>query len=165
MGPVDMALLLEGQKFGLSSKSDNSKSVVLVKLTDSALRSLEEYLKHRAVFDKNGAAGPTIQFSQAGGAISLPSTSNDRGTVSYPFGLSASEDGGPNKPSSQGCLDRSTTPWNRLGPWEKLCESRLPRTPPSRVSNSDFRMSKWRTKRTRLSYWTTKTKTRRKVQL
>lgn len=102
-----MALLLDGQKFSLSSKSDTSKSVVLVKLTDSALRSLEEYLKHRAVLDKNGTAGPTIHFSQTGGAISLPSTTSDRGTISYPFGLSANEDGGPNKQSSLGCL-RST---------------------------------------------------------
>jgi len=102
-----MALLIEGQKFGLSSKSDNSKSVVYVKLTDSALRSLEEYLKHRAVLDKNGAAGPTIHFTQAGGAISLPSTTSERGSVSYPFGLSANEDGGPSKQSSMGCL-RST---------------------------------------------------------
>lgn len=46
-GPVDMAVLVDGQKFGLSSKSDNTKSVVYVKLTDSALRSLEEYLKHK----------------------------------------------------------------------------------------------------------------------
>ena len=42
-----MAVLLEGQKFGLSSKSQTSKSVVYVKLTDSALRSLEEYLKQK----------------------------------------------------------------------------------------------------------------------
>ena len=46
-GPVEMAVLVEGQKFGLSSKSDTCKSVVYVKLTDSALRSLEDYLKHR----------------------------------------------------------------------------------------------------------------------
>ena len=36
-------------------------------------------------------------------AISLPS-SGDRGAVSYNFGLSASEDGGPNKQSSQNLL-------------------------------------------------------------
>ena len=46
-GVVEMAVLVEGQKFGLSSKSEKSKSVVYVKLTDSSLRSLEEYLKHR----------------------------------------------------------------------------------------------------------------------
>ena len=44
---VRMAVLVEGQKFALSSKSQTSKSVVYVKLTDSALRSLEEYLKNK----------------------------------------------------------------------------------------------------------------------
>ena len=46
-GIVRMAVLVEGQKFALSSKSQTSKSVVYVKLTDSALRSLEEYLKNK----------------------------------------------------------------------------------------------------------------------
>ena len=36
-------------------------------------------------------------------AISLPNGSGDRGTV-FPFGLSANEDGGPNKQSSLACL-------------------------------------------------------------
>jgi len=99
-----MAVLVEGQKFGLSSKSDTCKSVVYVKLTDSALRSLEDYLKHRAVRDKNGL-GPTIQFTESGGAISLPS-SNERGQVTYSFGLST-DDGGPNKQGNTDCL-RST---------------------------------------------------------
>jgi len=99
-----MAVLVEGQKFGLSSKSDTCKSVVYVKLTDSALRSLEDYLKHRAVLEKSGP-GPTIQFSESGGAICLPS-SGERGQVTYSFGLS-NEDGGPSKQGSTGCL-RST---------------------------------------------------------
>ena len=36
-------------------------------------------------------------------AISLPSAGGERGTV-FPFGLSANEDGGPNKQSSLACL-------------------------------------------------------------
>ena len=50
-----MAVLVEGQKFALSSKSQTSKSVVYVKLTDSALRSLEDYLKNkvRSFFSSN----------------------------------------------------------------------------------------------------------------
>ena len=44
---VRMAVLTDGQKFGLSSKSQTKKSVICVKLTDSALRSLEEYLKNK----------------------------------------------------------------------------------------------------------------------
>lgn len=42
-----MALLLEGARLGLPGKVDQAKSVVFVKLTDSALRGLEEYLRHR----------------------------------------------------------------------------------------------------------------------
>ena len=42
-----MAVLVEGQKLPIASKPDAGKSVVFVKLTDSALRSLEEYFKHR----------------------------------------------------------------------------------------------------------------------
>jgi len=98
-----MAVLVEGQKFGLSSKSETCKSVVYVKLTDSALRSLEDYLKHRAVLEKSGP-GPTIQFTESGGAICLPS-SGERGQVTYSFGLSPED--GPNKQGSNGCL-RST---------------------------------------------------------
>merc|ERR1712106_332325 len=56
-------------------------SVVYVELTDSALRSLEDYLKHRAVLEKSGP-GPTIQFSESGGAICLPS-SGERGQVTW----------------------------------------------------------------------------------
>merc|ERR1712079_520706 len=47
---VRMAVLVEGQTFALSSKSQTSKSVVYVKLTDSALRSLEDYLKNKVLF-------------------------------------------------------------------------------------------------------------------
>ena len=45
-----MAVLVEGQEFALSSKSQTSKSVVYVKLTDSALRSLEDYLKNKVSY-------------------------------------------------------------------------------------------------------------------
>lgn len=109
-----MAVLLEGQKFGLNSKSETSKSVVYVKLTDSALRSLEDYLKHRAVFEKSGSGGPTIQFTPSGGAISLP-PGGDRGPVTYSFGLSANEDGGANKQSSTSCLRSTNNTLESLG--------------------------------------------------
>merc|ERR1712012_880691 len=90
MGIVRMAVLTEGQKLCLSSKSQTNKSVLYVKLTDSALRSLEEYLKNKAVLD--GRQGPSLQFTENGGAISLPAL--DRGSVSYSFSLSSAEDGG-----------------------------------------------------------------------
>ena len=49
---VVMAVLADGQKFALSSisKSQTNKSVLYVKLTDSALRSLEEYLKNKVSY-------------------------------------------------------------------------------------------------------------------
>lgn len=42
-----MATLVEGEKYGLSSTSANyeQKSVVHVKLTDSALKAIEDVLK------------------------------------------------------------------------------------------------------------------------
>lgn len=109
-----MAVLVEGQKFGLSSKSEPSKSVVYVKLTDSALKSLEDYLKHRAAVEKNGSGGPTIQFTPNGGSISLP-LGGDRGPVTYGFGLSANEDGGANKQSSTACLRSTNNTLESLG--------------------------------------------------
>ena len=56
-----MAVLVDGQKFGLSSKSQTNKSVLYVKLTDSALRSLEEYLKNkvRPILKKSELPGPS----------------------------------------------------------------------------------------------------------
>ena len=47
---VRMAVLTDGQKYGLSSQSQTNKSVICVKLTDSALRSLEEYLKNKVSY-------------------------------------------------------------------------------------------------------------------
>jgi len=99
-----MAVLVEGQKYGLSSKSEKSKSVVYVKLTDSSLRSLEDYLKHRAVFENS--EGPTIQFNASGGEITLP-TDPDGQRISYTFGASKIEDVGPNKQGSFDCLHSS----------------------------------------------------------
>ena len=65
-----MAVLLEGQKLPIASKADAGKSVVFVKLTDLALRSLEEFIKHRA--DKNGSCGgPSIHFTPTGGVSRL----------------------------------------------------------------------------------------------
>ena len=57
-------MLVEGQKFGLSSKSETCKSVVYVKLTDSALRSLEDYLKHRVSY-----FGPFCCFFEGFGGL------------------------------------------------------------------------------------------------
>jgi len=87
-----MAVLADGQKFGLSSKSQTNRSVIYVKLTDSALKSIEDYLKNKAVVDSR--QGPSLQFTENGGIICLPQ--GDRGNHEYSFGLS-NEEGGPHK--------------------------------------------------------------------
>lgn len=50
-----MAALVEGQKYGLSAqdKINSNKSLVFVKLTDSALRSIEEFVKLKVRMSKN----------------------------------------------------------------------------------------------------------------
>jgi len=108
-----MAVLVEGQKFGLSSKSEKSKSVVYVKLTDSSLKSLEDYLKHRGVFDKS-EQGPTISFTADNrGEITLPSTSNTP-QVSYNFGLSRENVGGSEKQGSFDCISGGSSSQSSL---------------------------------------------------
>ncbi|KFM81695.1 hypothetical protein X975_00424, partial [Stegodyphus mimosarum] len=58
-----MAALLEGQQYGLSAqdKINSNKSLVFVKLTDSALRSIEEYVKNKG----DTISRPTIQFQNS----------------------------------------------------------------------------------------------------
>ncbi|KAG8200366.1 hypothetical protein JTE90_028547 [Oedothorax gibbosus] len=85
-----MAALVEGQQYGLSAqdKINCTKSVVFVKLTDSALRSIEEYVKNKG--DANSR--PTIQFQNSNGVISLPQHGNSQ---KYGFTLSNVEADGP----------------------------------------------------------------------
>jgi hypothetical protein len=47
-----MAALVEGQQYGLSSNFSphDQKTVVQVKLTDSALKAIDEYLKLKVKF-------------------------------------------------------------------------------------------------------------------
>lgn len=44
-----MAALVAGVQYGLSSQlnSNENKSIIFVKLTDSALKAIEDYLKNR----------------------------------------------------------------------------------------------------------------------
>ncbi|XP_022255035.1 RNA polymerase II elongation factor Ell-like [Limulus polyphemus] len=69
-----MAALIEGQQYGLSSQGNifNNKSLIFVKLTDSALRSIEDYLKSR----DHTPNQPTIQFEDNKGVIRLPGGCN-----------------------------------------------------------------------------------------
>lgn len=59
--------LTAGQSYSLSSHTNDRISVVFVKLTDSSLRSIDDYL-----LAKNAKRMPTISFSGTIGAISIP---------------------------------------------------------------------------------------------
>ncbi|KAF8788332.1 RNA polymerase II elongation factor ELL2 like protein [Argiope bruennichi] len=83
-----MAALVEGQQYGLSAqdKINCTKSLIFVKLTDSALRSIEECFKNK------DTARPTIQFQNSTGMISLLQNGS---RLSYGFTLSNIEADGP----------------------------------------------------------------------
>ncbi|XP_054721001.1 RNA polymerase II elongation factor ELL2-like [Uloborus diversus] len=85
-----MAALLEGQQYGLSAqdKINSNKTLVFVKLTDSALRSIEEFVKKKG----NAVSRPTIQFQNSNGVIRLPQNGSCQ---SYGFTLSNVEADGP----------------------------------------------------------------------
>ncbi|KAL1431109.1 hypothetical protein MTO96_014500 [Rhipicephalus appendiculatus] len=65
-----MAALVEGSQYGLSSQGNYSKNktLIFVKLTDSALRSIEEYLKYKGGCTQK----PSIQFEGNQGVITVP---------------------------------------------------------------------------------------------
>ncbi|GFU11193.1 RNA polymerase II elongation factor ELL2 [Nephila pilipes] len=97
-----MAALVEGQQYGLSAqdKINCTKSLVFVKLTDSALRSIEEYVKNKG----DAVSRPTIQFQNSNGVISLPQNGSRQ---TFGFTLSNVEADGPH--GSFECL-RQTGP-------------------------------------------------------
>ncbi|GFY75383.1 RNA polymerase II elongation factor ELL2 [Trichonephila inaurata madagascariensis] len=97
-----MAALVEGQQYGLSAqdKINCTKSLVFVKLTDSALRSIEEYVKNKG----ETVSKPTIQFQNSSGVISLPQNGSRQ---TFGFTLSNVEADGPH--GSFECL-RQTGP-------------------------------------------------------
>jgi len=111
---LSMHGLEPGNRHSIQATNNHNQTIVYVKLTDSALRSFEDYLKQRAVLDKSGAGGPTIQFSNSGGgAISVP-VGGERGHVNYSFGLS-NEDGGSNKQGSTACLRATNNSLETVG--------------------------------------------------
>jgi len=96
-----MAAINEQQEFALHSLNDENKNktFVFVKLTDSALKSIEDYmsLSHRP-----GVAKPTIQFQNNSnqGAITLPlanggSSNGGKNEIRYSFNLSNVDADGP----------------------------------------------------------------------
>ncbi|XP_071550671.1 RNA polymerase II elongation factor ELL2 isoform X2 [Panulirus ornatus] len=71
--------------FGLSNNVTQNKSYIHVKLTDSAFRAIEEYLRI-----KNTAASPKISFRGNEGEIQIPGRSN--GASKFTFSLQSIQD-------------------------------------------------------------------------
>ncbi|XP_013183779.2 RNA polymerase II elongation factor ELL [Amyelois transitella] len=92
-----MAALPAGVQYGLSSESTNkeNKELVFVKLTDSALKAIEDFIKN----NKSKLGKPTIQFLPGNeGKISIPSSNGNgpSGETTFHFSvLSNAEMEGP----------------------------------------------------------------------
>uniref|UniRef100_A0A2R5LKI2 Putative rna polymerase ii elongation factor ell n=1 Tax=Ornithodoros turicata TaxID=34597 RepID=A0A2R5LKI2_9ACAR len=83
-----MAALVEGTRYGLSSQGTYSKNktLIFVKLTDSALRSIEEYLKYKGSCSHK----PSIQFDGKQGVITVPRAGSGQQTNQQRFGFGVS---------------------------------------------------------------------------
>ncbi|GBM30842.1 RNA polymerase II elongation factor ELL2 [Araneus ventricosus] len=108
-----MDSLLEGEKYRLSNGDENryNKSVIFVKLTDSILKSIEEFMKN------TGCSNPKIQFDEKGGVINFYT---DSGIKKYSFSLS--DIGGKENEDSNYLPNRSfeCVQQNRNGSLESL---------------------------------------------
>ncbi|XP_060076463.1 RNA polymerase II elongation factor ELL-like [Ylistrum balloti] len=81
-----MAALAEGRQYGLSSSisSQEHKTVVQVKLTDSALKSIDEFLRIKV---GRSQGTPTIQFQGQTGIICIPSNNTGDPARTFQFSL------------------------------------------------------------------------------
>ncbi|XP_067124998.1 RNA polymerase II elongation factor ELL [Centruroides vittatus] len=98
-----MAALVEGQQYGLSSQGNfsNNKTLIFVKLTDSAIRAIEDCIKYQV----SSSPKPTIQFQSNQGVISIPRPSSPNSKQSFGFSLSNIDADGPQ--GSFECLQQS----------------------------------------------------------
>lgn len=107
---VEMAALCPGVKYGLSSQQNfgENKDLIFVKLTDSALRAIEEHLKNQSKFSNTT---PTIKFlGNGGGQLSFPSLN---GLTQFNFSMSGTSDiEGPG--GSFECVQQSGPPRGSL---------------------------------------------------
>ncbi|GAB1610530.1 RNA polymerase II elongation factor ELL2-like [Argonauta hians] len=77
-----MAALEESQRYGLSSRNEGDKTIIHLKLTDSALKALEEYARNKDVHRK-----ASIKFQTNSGSIQIPSLRGENRT--FQFSLSS----------------------------------------------------------------------------
>ncbi|XP_050294216.1 RNA polymerase II elongation factor Ell [Anthonomus grandis grandis] len=91
-----MAALCPGVQYGLSSQQNFSenKDLIFVRLTDSALRAIEEYIRNP---NKSNYQSPRIRFlGNENGELSFPSQHNESGRTLFSFNMSSADDmGGP----------------------------------------------------------------------
>ncbi|XP_033224966.1 RNA polymerase II elongation factor Ell-like isoform X2 [Belonocnema kinseyi] len=85
-----MASIVAGVQYGLSSHANfnENKSLIFVKLTDSAQRAIEDFVRNRNKLKQN----PTIQFDGSEGRLSFPSSQSSHGTANFTFSLSGNQD-------------------------------------------------------------------------
>ncbi|XP_017782477.1 PREDICTED: RNA polymerase II elongation factor Ell [Nicrophorus vespilloides] len=83
-----MAALCPGVQYGLSSQESfgANKDLIFVKLTDSALRAIEDFVRNQNKLNK----APTIKFLGNEGQLSFPSHHN--GNNSFNFSMSSTSD-------------------------------------------------------------------------
>nr|XP_023012301.1 RNA polymerase II elongation factor Ell-like [Leptinotarsa decemlineata] len=87
----EMAALCPGVQYGLSSQQNcgENNDLIFVKLTDSALRAIEEYIKNQNKFNHK----PTIKFlGNENGELSFPSMHHQMGSTSFSFSMSSTAD-------------------------------------------------------------------------
>ncbi|XP_058805746.1 RNA polymerase II elongation factor Ell [Phymastichus coffea] len=84
-----MTSLETGVQYNLSSEGhfNSNKTLIFVKLTDSAARSIDEHLKNRNRITQK----PTIQFNANGGCLFFPSIKSEH-NGNYTFTLSNDQD-------------------------------------------------------------------------
>ncbi|ELT93871.1 hypothetical protein CAPTEDRAFT_226667 [Capitella teleta] len=100
-----MAALVEGRDYALASSSEGAsalKSVVRVKLTDSALRAIEDFHKNKR---SNSGSSAAIRFKGGYGEIQIPDQQQNK--RSFQFSLSGIQ-GDPN--GSFECLQQHASP-------------------------------------------------------
>ncbi|GLH07418.1 RNA polymerase II elongation factor Ell [Gryllus bimaculatus] len=101
---TEMAALMQGVQYGLSSQGtfDENKSLIFVKLTDSAFRAIEEYLRNK----NRISATPQIQFLGNEGHLSFPSSNET--SHRFTFNLTSNADiEGPQ--GSFECIQQNST--------------------------------------------------------
>lgn len=82
-----------------ATNSDNNKELIFVKLTDSALKAIEEFQRNQLKFGT--AHNPSIQFANGQGYLSFPS-GNGNNVQKFSFSISDIEGGG-----SMECIQQS----------------------------------------------------------